>query len=73
MSVAFRFKSELPSLFPKTATEVAPISYRPRIAEAPDRGISGEAPETRSAEAPDAGEGRMNHMENEYTHGRSQS
>ena len=74
MSVAYRFKSEMPSLFPKaTATEVAPVSYRPRSIEAPDRGFAGEAPEARASEAPDAGEGRSYFMENEYTHGRSQS
>ena len=74
MSVAYRFKSEIPSLFPKAAaTEVAPSSYRPRSVEAPDRGFSGEAPEARSVEAPDAGEGRSGFMEHEYTHGRSQS
>ncbi len=73
MSVAFRFKSEMPSMFPKATTEVVPTSYRPRTAEAPDRGFSGEAPEARSAEAPDAGDGRMGYIEHEYTHGRSQS
>ena len=74
MSVAYRFQSELPSMFPKAAaTNVAPTTYRPRSAEAPDRGFSGEAPEARSGEAPDAGEGRSSYMENEFTHGRSQS
>ena len=74
MSVAYRFKSEIPSLFPKAAaTEVTPSIYRPRSAEAPDRGFSGEAPEVRSTEAPDAGDGRACYLEHEFTHGRSQS
>jgi len=45
--------------------------------EAPDRGDSDhEAPEARQerpSEAPDAGEGRANWLEHEFTHGRSQS
>jgi hypothetical protein len=45
--------------------------------EAPDRGErEHEAPETRQqrqAEAPDAGDGRANWLEHEFTHGRSQS
>ena len=45
--------------------------------EAPDRGeIAHEAPEARQghqAEAPDAGDGRANWLEHEFTHGRSQS
>ena len=45
--------------------------------EAPDRGESEpEAPEARRErqwEAPDAGEGRANWLEHEFTHGRSQS
>lgn len=74
MSIAYKFKSQIPSMFPKAAApEVAPMGYRPRPAEAPDRGFSGEAPEARSAEAPDAGEGRSGYMEQEFTHGRSQS
>ena len=48
-----------------------------RETEAPDRGRpAAEAPEARSGrakEAPDAGEGRMNTLEHEFTHGRSQS
>ena len=74
MSVAYRFKSEVPSMFPKAAaTEVAPSTFRPRSAEAPDRGFSGEAPEARATEGSDAGEGRSRFMEQEFTHGRSQS
>lgn len=73
MSVAIRFERFLPSVI----SESAPSTYRPRIAEAPDcGGRSGEAPEIhhgRSFEAPDAGEGRMSHMESQFTHGRSQS
>ncbi len=45
--------------------------------EAPDRGESEhEAPEARQerqSEAPDAGDGRANWLEREFTHGRSQS
>ncbi|HEV3167413.1 MAG TPA: hypothetical protein VGZ22_25610 [Isosphaeraceae bacterium] len=48
-----------------------------REPEAPDRGdCEREAPEARigrQAEAPDAGEGRPNILENDFTHGRSQS
>ena len=73
MAIVVKFKSEIPSLFPKTTTNLDPTPFRPRPAEAPDRGNSGEAPEARSSEAPDAGEGRMNYMEQEFTHGRSQS
>ena len=74
MSVAYRFKSQIPSVFPAaTRPEETPSTYSPRSAEAPDRGFAGEAPEARSTEAPDAGEGRSGFMENEYTHGRSQS
>ncbi len=74
MSVAYRFKSEMPSMFPKaTATEVVPSQLSSPAAEAPDRGFSGEAPEARASEAPDAGEGRSSFMEHEFTHGRSQS
>ena len=75
MSVAYRFKSEIPPLFAKaTPVEATPTSaHRPHPAEAPDRGHSGEAPEARASEAPDAGEGRSSYLEHEYTHGRSQS
>jgi len=76
MSVAHRFNSEVPSVFPKTTapeTNSSGSGYRPRNPEAPDRGLSGEAPEARASEAPDAGEGRSHFMEQEYTHGRSQS
>ena len=45
--------------------------------EAPDRGdLAHEAPEARQerqVEAPDAGDGRANYIEHEFTHGRSQS
>jgi hypothetical protein len=50
-----------------------------REAEAPDRGESldhSEAPDSgrlRKAEAPDAGDGRAAALEQEFTHGRSQS
>jgi len=77
MSISVRFKSSVPSVFPAEKSETQPHPYRPRIAEAPDRGYSAaEAPEGqagRSREAPDAGEGRMSCLEHEFTHGRSQS
>ena len=45
--------------------------------EAPDSGFwkveAPEAREGRQAEAPDAGEGRASYIEQEFTHGRSQS
>ena len=50
-----------------------------REAEAPDRGDARdhiEAPDSgklRRAEAPDAGDGRASAIEQEFTHGRSQS
>jgi hypothetical protein len=73
MSVAIRFERLIPSV----VTESTPSTFRPRIAEAPDcGGHDREAPEThhgRSFEAPDAGEGRMSSLENQFTHGRSQS
>jgi len=57
----------------------APVLDHPstKHPEAPDSGIWRiEAPEARAgrqAEAPEAGAGRMNHLEQEFTHGRSQS
>jgi hypothetical protein len=55
-------------------------SHLPRSeAEAPEqaeRELEREAPESRigrSAEAPDAGQGRAGLLEHEFTHGRSQS
>ena len=47
--------------------------------EAPDQGVIDEEPEAPEArpggtgEAPDAGEGRASTLEQEFTHGRSQS
>ena len=75
MSVSIRFKNPLPSAFPVAKAEVPSYAaYRPRIAEAPDRGLfAAEAPEGRSHEAPDAGDCRMGHLEHNFTHGRSQS
>jgi hypothetical protein len=47
---------------------------RTPVAEAPDRGhLATEPKGGRSHEAPDAGYGRMDTTEHEYTHGRSQS
>lgn len=75
MSVAYKFKSQIPSIFPSATAPEAPETrtYHPQTAEAPDRGYSGEAREGRSTEAPDAGEGRASSIEYAYTHGRSQS
>ena len=75
MAVVTRVQSEIPSIFPRagTAADPAEPTYHPHDVEAPDRGATGEAPEARAAEAPDAGEGRGNFIEHEFTHGRSQS
>lgn len=57
----------------------APPASPYRETEAPDWGVldeDREAPEmadSRLAEAPDAGEGRLGNLEHEFTHGRSQS
>ncbi len=73
MSVAIRYERPIPSV----VTESSPPTYRPQFAEAPDcGGHAREAPEShqgRSSEAPDAGFGRMGHMEHQFSHGRSQS
>ena len=73
MSIAFH----TPTL---TTHPVSSSPESPRMTfetEAPDRGESEhEAPEThqeRQSEAPDAGDGRANWLEHEFTHGRSQS
>ena len=75
MAIVTRVPSEIPSIFPRKGTAADPVepTPHPHDAEAPDRGITGEAPEARNAEAPDAGEGRANFIEHEFTHGRSQS
>lgn len=56
--------------------ELAKRRTRPQV-EAPDRGDwVREAPESetgRTAEAPDAGEGRETVLDQDFTHGRSQS
>ena len=52
----------------KTHKTAAPVALMPRMTreiEAPDRGVSHEAP--------DAGEGRAALPDQEFTHGRSQS
>ena len=60
--------------FAKPISSTRPLAREP---EAPDRGHSErEAPEAQVghlAEAPDAGEGRRDGIEQEFTHGRSQS
>ena len=78
MSLAIRtkrFPSPLP-LAPADRPIDPPPPTRPK-AEAPEQGERGrEAPESRlvcSAEAPDAGVGRADDLEQEFTHGRSQS
>ena len=71
------------AVHPQTLTK-HPVSASPEAphrvsfeTEAPDRGESvHEAPEARQerqCEAPDAGDGRANWLEHEFTHGRSQS
>jgi len=76
MSVAIRFDRLIPSVMTEP-TPSTPSTYRPCIAEAPDRGGPiQEAPEShrgRCLEAPDAGDGRMGYTECQFTHGRSQS
>ncbi len=73
MSVAIKFERLIPSAISEPTTS----TYRPRHAEAPDcGGHACEAPESyhgRAAEAPDAGYGRSQYMEDQFTHGRSQS
>ena len=60
---------------PPPATPDHPLNHHD--AEAPDRGdLRREATEARlvyRAEAPDLGDGRMGLLEQEFTHGRSQS
>jgi hypothetical protein len=57
----------------------APAAWHDHEIEAPDQGmidLEPEAPERRHgrhAEAPDAGEGRISTIDQEFTHGRSQS
>jgi hypothetical protein len=69
---------------PDTRLASTPLSCNPggpilHEVEAPDQGVldeDREAPETRTGrhrEAPDAGEGRMSTLDQEFTHGRSQS
>lgn len=74
MSVAFH--SQTLKNFPESSSPETPHRMSSET-EAPDRGESEhEAPEARQerqSEAPDAGEGRANWLEQEFTHGRSQS
>lgn len=62
---------------PNTREPEGALRRYPSDVEAPDQGEhNNEAPESRtgrSAEAPDAGEGRLRLGEHEFTHGRSQS
>ncbi len=73
MSIAFRTKRVTDA----TKSWQKLIAPTPVVeTEAPEQAYtSSEAPElrTRSVEAPDAGEGRRHHYEQEFTHGRSQS
>jgi len=80
--MAVLFRSQRPHLAsdrPAVPPFAIPDSYLHRHdAEAPDRGGEQrrEAPEARlleRSEAPDAGDGRMGVLEQEFTHGRSQS
>jgi len=78
MSLAVRIKRVSPAASSSVANEAAHATatstYR---AEAPDSGErEREAPESRrphSSEGPDAGDGRASCLEQEFTHGRSQS
>ena len=77
MSIALRTRSLNPTdLASSTDAMVVPQRF-PEEAEAPESGVvDREAPESGvadRAEAPDRGEGRANHLEHEFTHGRSQS
>ncbi len=77
MSMSIRFKNPIPFAFSTEKNEPADVTPTTRISEAPDRGYHDvEAPESwsgRGHEAPDAGDGRMSCVEQEFTHGRSQS
>jgi hypothetical protein len=83
MSVVTRPRRLNEALVPSSAPEPAPaapptpILVRVRTPEAPEWAARHlEAPESsrgRTAEAPDAGEGRGYYIEHEFTHGRSQS
>ena len=72
MSIAIRPKRPMPMTKPafdaesKRMSRDVPKPVRPKPAEAPDRGEQG-------GEAPDAGYGRSESLENVFTHGRSQS
>jgi hypothetical protein len=79
MSIAFR-SDGLREGFPSSSSSQASGSVSPAHQvepEAPERAVqTREAPESRSsrqAEAPDAGEGRSQYYEQDFTHGRSQS
>lgn len=64
---------------PESVPSTPPTAVRRTlVAEAPEQGSFSkeDAPERtqgRAPEAPDAGEGRGSFLENEFTHGRSQS
>jgi hypothetical protein len=83
VSIVTRIKRLSETFVPSSAPESVPSappmhSQRHRsVAEAPERAASEhEAPESyrgRSAESGDAGGGRASHLEQEFTHGRSQS
>jgi hypothetical protein len=77
MSVALRYKrllssdvtTTLPTSFPAN-----PAHHKPEARESAE--LPREAPESRvyrCAEAPDAGEGGTDFLEQDFTHGRSQS
>ncbi len=63
----------------KSASSPAPSPRMSRETEAPDVGVNKsrrEAPDSgrvKIAEAPDAGDGRASFLDQEFTHGRSQS
>jgi len=75
MSVVTRSK-RLGEAFDATPEMVPAVAAARHEAEAPERSDRREAPETRnarSAEAPEAADGRASYLEQEFTHGRSQS
>ncbi len=77
MSILIRSKRLVPSEISATLPSIATPFHTPIDTEEPEQArIAREAPEYRIsewAEAPDAGEGRGAHSEQEFTHGRSQS
>lgn len=74
--MSISFQSETWNNHPESSSH-EPSHRKSFETEAPDRGeTEHEAPEARQerqCEAPDAGDGRANWLDHEFTHGRSQS